>query len=160
MIQIFDIEKVKSLIIQPMIDRGWNPPKNANLEVISQDYIDSLKKYDEDTLKMAFNRILGKHKYRSWPSVADFLEICRANTPAFTNYDTDNTAQAALRTKKATAYAMGQIDKVFAEAWKGGWFIDARKWLTQKACEQIRNGQEPNIPLESWYPWDNKNNEI
>ena len=148
--QIFKIDKVKRLIINPMKERGWTAPKNGNLEVIISDYVDVLGNYPEDVLKSAFSHMLTTHKYKSWPSLAEFDAAAKKFHGPSYNFDGNSADNSGLRTKKANEYASSQINSVFEQAWTEGWQNLARKWLIEQALYQLNQGADPHVPRETW----------
>ena len=146
----FSREKVMRCIIQPMRDRGWTPPTEGSLDVVIEDFVRLLARFPEETLARAFDEVLVKHRWKSWPPVGSFVEACQerhASGPQAVSSD----EQARIdRSRIAHDYAwrreLADGGAIQIRAMKGLYIRELRTFLFQRACEDLRDGREPYIP--------------
>lgn len=143
-------EKIKRLIIQPMIDRGWTGPEIGKLGAVTDDYIRLLGKYPEPVLSRAFDKVLGEHKWNNWPKVASFVAACdeiytapQAKDGRPSDYDRID------RSRKAWAYVDARMaandHELLNRCFKHICWKEMREFLFRRACEDLRAGRQPHI---------------
>jgi len=167
MTDIYARDRVRRLIIDPMLNR-WSKPRHVtSIDAVIGDYIEDLSNFDEATLRHAFTDVRRVHQYASWPPSSSFYQA--AKTMAINHGQhagpegaLNNTILSRDRTMKAHEFAA----KFMAETEIGqqslieGWFVALRKYLISEAARQLAAGvDEPAVSLnaeqvENWQrPW-------
>jgi hypothetical protein len=143
-------EKVMRCIIQPMRDRGWTPPTDGSLDVVIEDFVRLLGRYPEDMLSRAFDEVLVKHRWKSWPLVGSFVEACQERREGGSPIVSSDEQDRIDRSRKAIDYAkrreLADGGATQIRAMKGLYIRELRAFLFQRACDDLRAGRDPYIP--------------
>ena len=146
-------DKIRRLIIQPMIDRGWTGPKGASLDAVTGDYMRLLGRYPDQVLIKAFDSVLADHKWNSWPQVSLFVAACDRHYDAPKDMD-DKPADydRIVRSRKAHEYVTARLavnnGALLDRAFKAWCWVESKRFLFERACTCLREGREPHVGNE------------
>lgn len=138
-------ENVMQEIITPMRKR-WKPKAHADVDASISDYLRLLDGYSIPVLAAAFDSVLLKHKYDTWPSVAVFVEACdgeRTSAGAVRHHEErDPRVDVAM---KAARWAQNWMNR--HDIWENGWFMFLRPIVEEAARQAYREGREPSFTI-------------
>lgn len=143
-------QRIDRLLIKPMMDRGWMPPKGASVDVLATDYSEALAKYPDPVVSAAFRNLVRSHKYRTWPTVSEFLEAARDHYVEPHKPGDNSKLVAYARSRRAWAYVEARETadggSLIMRGFHEGCRVELRDWLFDRACRDLRAGKEPHIP--------------
>jgi hypothetical protein len=143
-------ERVKRIIYDPLQGRG-EPPRGWTKEAMIADYVLVLGEYPEDVLARAAAKVQSERTRSTWPLAGEFRDACekcggkdttkaRAATEDGERYRISNEAYAYVQ-----ARMLADNGALLSRSIDGGWQRECRAYLFERACEAIRNGDEPHV---------------
>ena len=150
MTDIMAKDRVKKLVVQRMLDRGWKMPTGASVEALTEDYIADLKHFSTDELNAAWYAIRNNDDrdktFRYWPSPEAWAHHARMakreNSPAQSDVDMKSYNEAD---EAARSYSGKRIGSDLQWAWRSRHLNEIREFLRSRAMEQALVGVEINV---------------
>jgi len=161
---VFKRDRVRRIIVEPMLER-WSKPRHVtSIDAVISDYIEDLSAFSEDILGHAFTEVRRNHPYAGWPSSSQFYQAAQKLTDHhLQNNPADNSLISARdRTIQAHKVAARYMDQsvLGQQSWREGWFSVLRKYVVTETARQLVKGiSEPEISVpgdlvEMWrQPW-------
>ena len=157
MTDMYARDRVRRLIIDPMLHR-WSKPRHVtSIDAVIGDYIDDLSNFDEPTLHHAFTDVRRAHQYAGWPPSSSFYQAAKNMSIAHKSQSgpeaaLNNTILSRDRTMKAHEFAakyMTETD-IGKQSLIEGWFVSLRRYLIAEAARQLATGiKKPSISIST-----------
>lgn len=143
-------EKIRRLIFEPLEGRG-EPPRGWTTEQLLADYVLALARYPETVLEAAAAKVRAARTRTTWPLAGDYQAACDELMVDEVAPDLSSKDDAG-RTRRSRA-AWDYVSGRFAAANHTLWFRaltagvgdGLRRWMFDRACEQLRAGNDPVI---------------
>lgn len=138
-------DRIKRIVIDRLEGRG-EPSRGWTVKAMQEDYVRALSSYPEACLERAMNSVLSNRTRTTWPLAGDIKKACDDFMVTDPEPIKDDLVRRSVNGHQYVSNRLaannGELQK---RAIEGGYLLDLRRWLFDRACREIRNGNDPYI---------------
>lgn len=149
-----DRDMVSEVVVEPMLDRGLTPRKDAKVEVLLGDYTEALGMIPRDMLKKAFADVIRDWTYAGWPQPGIFRKAAEryvdlgSDEPRRSSGETKDTTSTVAVRQYVSRRVAADNNRLFYHCNQfGPWFKSrVEAFLTERAFACVESNRAIHIP--------------